>query len=133
MIGLGPIEPLLKDPTINDILINGHECVYIERAGMLEPTPVRFKDEAHLLRIVNKIVSAVGRRVDEIAAAVRRAPARRLARQHRGAADRGRRAAGVDPQILQEALHPGKADRGRRDQAADGRGAAPPRSTRASP
>jgi len=65
MTGLGPIEPLLKDPSVNDILINGHECVYVERAGMLEPTPVRFKDEAHLLRIVNKIVSAVGRRVDE--------------------------------------------------------------------
>src|SRR6266851_2986320 len=65
MTGLGPIEPLLKDPTVNDILINGHECVYVERAGMLEPTPVRFKDEAHLIRIVNKIVSAVGRRVDE--------------------------------------------------------------------
>src|SRR5215468_11376864 len=65
MTGLGPIEPLLKDPTVNDILINGHECVYVERAGILEPTLVRFKDEAHLLRIVNKIVSAVGRRVDE--------------------------------------------------------------------
>src|SRR6266702_2452083 len=65
MPGLGPIEPLLKDPTVNDILINGHECVYVERAGVLEPTLVRFKDEAHLLRIVNKIVSAVGRRVDE--------------------------------------------------------------------
>ncbi len=65
MTGLGPIEPLLKDPTVNDILINGHECVYVERAGMLEPTLVRFKDESHLLRIVNKIVSAVGRRVDE--------------------------------------------------------------------
>ena len=65
MTGLGPIEPLLKDPTINDILINGHESVYVERAGVLEPTVVRFKDEAHLLRIVNKIVSAVGRRVDE--------------------------------------------------------------------
>ncbi len=65
MTGLGPIEPLLKDPSINDILINGHECVYIERAGVLEPTQVRFKDETHLLRIVNKIVSAVGRRVDE--------------------------------------------------------------------
>jgi pilus assembly protein CpaF len=65
MTGLGPIEPLLKDHSINDILINGHECVYIERAGVLEPTLVRFKDEAHLLRIVNKIVSAVGRRVDE--------------------------------------------------------------------
>ena len=65
MTGLGPLEPLLKDPTVNDILINGHECVYVERQGMLEPTGVRFKDEAHLLRIINKIVSAVGRRVDE--------------------------------------------------------------------
>ena len=65
MTGLGPLEPLLKDETVNDILINGHECVYVERGGMLEPTSVRFKDEAHLLRIINKIVSAVGRRVDE--------------------------------------------------------------------
>lgn len=65
MTGLGPIEPLLKDPTISDILINGHECVYVERGGILEPTQVRFKDEQHLIRIVNKIVSAVGRRVDE--------------------------------------------------------------------
>jgi pilus assembly protein CpaF len=65
MTGLGPIEPLLKDPSIADILINGHECVYVERGGMLEPTQVRFKDEQHLVRIVNKIVAAVGRRVDE--------------------------------------------------------------------
>ncbi|MBI3702485.1 MAG: CpaF family protein, partial [Rhizobiales bacterium] len=65
MTGLGPLEPLLKDPSISDILINGHECVYVERGGMLEPLAVRFKDEQHLLRIVNKIVSAVGRRVDE--------------------------------------------------------------------
>ncbi|MCC6889003.1 MAG: CpaF family protein [Hyphomicrobiales bacterium] len=65
MTGLGPLEPLLKDPGISDILINGHECVYVERGGLLEPCGVRFKDEAHLLRIINKIVSAVGRRVDE--------------------------------------------------------------------
>jgi pilus assembly protein CpaF len=65
MTGLGPLEPLLKDPTVNDILINGHECVYVERGGVLEPCGVRFKDEQHLLRIINKIVSAVGRRVDE--------------------------------------------------------------------
>jgi Pilus formation protein N terminal region/Type II/IV secretion system protein/BON domain len=65
MTGLGPLEPLLKDPTIADILINGHECVYVERGGVLEPCGVRFKDEAHLLRIINKIVAAVGRRVDE--------------------------------------------------------------------
>jgi pilus assembly protein CpaF len=65
MTGLGPLEPLLKDESINDILINGHECVYVERRGVLERLPVRFKDEQHLLRIINKIVSAVGRRVDE--------------------------------------------------------------------
>ncbi len=65
MTGLGPLEPLLKDASITDILINGHECVYVERGGILEPCGVRFKDEAHLLRIINKIVSAVGRRVDE--------------------------------------------------------------------
>lgn len=65
MTGLGPLEPLLKDGTVSDILINGHECVYVERGGMLEPTSVRFKDEQHLIRIINKIVSAVGRRVDE--------------------------------------------------------------------
>ncbi|GJE60036.1 hypothetical protein MPOCJGCO_2145 [Methylobacterium trifolii] len=65
MVGLGPIEPLLKDPSVTDILINAHMSVYVERAGQLEPAPVRFKDEAHLLRIINKMVAAVGRRVDE--------------------------------------------------------------------
>ena len=65
MTGLGPLEPLLKDGSISDILINGHENVYIERGGLLEPVACRFKDESHLLRIINKIVSAVGRRVDE--------------------------------------------------------------------
>jgi pilus assembly protein CpaF len=65
LTGLGPLEPLLKDPTISDILINTHEKVYVERRGKLELVPVRFKDEGHILRIVNKIVGAVGRRVDE--------------------------------------------------------------------
>jgi len=65
LLGLGPIEPLLKDPTITDILVNGAERVFVERYGVLEPTPVRFKDEKHLLRIIQKIVSAVGRRIDE--------------------------------------------------------------------
>ncbi len=65
MTGYGPIEPLLKDPTITDILINTHKSCYIERFGQLQETKVHFKDEAHLLRIINKIVSAVGRRVDE--------------------------------------------------------------------
>jgi pilus assembly protein CpaF len=65
MVGLGPIEPLLKDPTVADILINGPFNSYVERRGQLEPVNTRFRDEAHLLRIVNRIVSGVGRRVDE--------------------------------------------------------------------
>src|SRR6266481_1392570 len=65
MIGFGPIEPLLKDPTVNDILINTHKQCFVERFGKLEKTNVHFKDEAHLLRIIQKIVAAVGRRVDE--------------------------------------------------------------------
>ncbi len=67
LLGLGPIEPLLKDPTITDILINGYSQVFVERYGVLEPTNVRFKDERHLIRIIQKIVSAVGRRIDESA------------------------------------------------------------------
>ena len=63
--GLGPLEPLLADPTINDILVNGHQNVYVERFGKLERTQVRFRDERHLLRIIDKIVSSMGRRVDE--------------------------------------------------------------------
>jgi len=66
MIGFGPIEPLLKDPTVNDVLINTHKTCYVERFGKLERTRVHFKDEAHLLRIINKIVAGVGRRVDEL-------------------------------------------------------------------
>jgi len=65
MLGLGPLEPLLKDPGVSDILINGHNHVFVERGGQLEPAGAHFRDEAHLLRIVNRIVSAVGRRVDE--------------------------------------------------------------------
>jgi pilus assembly protein CpaF len=65
MTGYGPIEPLLKDPTVSDILINTHRVCFVERFGRLQETMVRFKDEAHLLRIVNKIVAGVGRRVDE--------------------------------------------------------------------
>lgn len=65
LLGLGPLEPLLKDESITDILINTHETVYVERRGRLERAEVRFEDTRHLLRILNKIVAAVGRRVDE--------------------------------------------------------------------
>jgi pilus assembly protein CpaF len=65
IFGLGPLEPLLQDPTISDILVNGAKEVYVERAGILEETKIIFKDDAHLMRIINKIVSAIGRHVDE--------------------------------------------------------------------
>jgi pilus assembly protein CpaF len=65
LLGLGPLEPLLKDPTITDILVNGPDSVFVERNGQLDKSSVRFKDDRHLLRIIQKIVSAVGRRVDE--------------------------------------------------------------------
>jgi pilus assembly protein CpaF len=65
VLGLGPLEPLLKEPSISDILVNGYNKVYIERNGRLALTQVRFKDNAHLLHIIEKIVSQVGRRIDE--------------------------------------------------------------------
>jgi pilus assembly protein CpaF len=65
VLGLGPLEPLLKEPSITDILVNGYNKVYIERNGKLSLTQVRFRDNAHLLHIIEKIVSQVGRRIDE--------------------------------------------------------------------
>ena len=65
MLGLGPLEPLLADPTVSDILVNSHSQVYVERRGKLESTEVRFADDAHLMKIIDKIVSRVGRRIDE--------------------------------------------------------------------
>jgi pilus assembly protein CpaF len=65
IFGLGPLEPLLKDPTISDILVNRYNRVYVERAGKLEPAGLSFKDDAHLMQIIDRIVSRVGRRVDE--------------------------------------------------------------------
>jgi len=65
VFGLGPLEPLLQDPTISDILVNGSGMIYVERNGLLERTVARFKDDAHLMRIIERIVSSVGRRVDE--------------------------------------------------------------------
>src|SRR5438270_1821593 len=65
IFGLGPLEPLLKDPSISDILVNRFDRVYVERAGKLEPTGLSFKDDQHLMQIIDRIVSRVGRRVDE--------------------------------------------------------------------
>jgi pilus assembly protein CpaF len=65
VLGLGPLEPLLADQTVNDILVNGYKQVFVERSGRLELTPVRFKDNAHLKKIIERIVSRIGRRIDE--------------------------------------------------------------------
>ena len=65
VLGLGPLEPFMQDPTVSDVLVNTHKQVYVERFGKLELTEAGFKDEGHLRRIIDKIVSAVGRRVDE--------------------------------------------------------------------
>ena len=65
LFGLGPLEPLLADPTISDILVNKHDKIYIERRGRIEVTNVRFKDDEHLMRVIERIVSSVGRRIDE--------------------------------------------------------------------
>ena len=66
VFGLGPLEPLLADKTVSDVLVNGHAKIYVERHGRLERTVARFKDDQHLMRIIEKIVSSVGRRVDEL-------------------------------------------------------------------
>ena len=65
ILGLGPLEPLLRDPNISDILVNRYDQVYIEKRGLLELTDVKFQDSLHLLKIINRIVSNVGRRIDE--------------------------------------------------------------------
>ena len=66
VLGLGPLEALMKDSSVSDILVNSYDSVYVERYGKIEKTRVRFRDDAHLMRIIEKIVSAVGRRIDEI-------------------------------------------------------------------
>ena len=97
--GLGPLEPLLADTTISDIMVNGYATCYIERFGKLELTPVRFRDNAHLQQIITRIVSRVGRRDRRVVADGRRPSARRHPRQRHHPAARDRRAGPVDPAL----------------------------------
>ncbi len=92
--GLGPLELLLKDPTISDILINGPKNIYVERRGKMEKTAVTFRDNNHLMQIIDRIVSKVGRRVDEVCPMVDARLARRLPRErdHSAVGARRRRA-----------------------------------------
>ena len=99
IFGLGPLEALMQDPTISDILVNGPHEVFVERHGRLEQADVVFADEQHLMRIIQRIVARVGRRIDEVSPMVDARLARRIARQrHHPAAGPGRPEA-VDPPL----------------------------------
>ena len=97
VFGLGPLEPLLKDPTISDILVNNKDLVYIERGGILQKTDVVFRDDRHMLQIIDRIVSRVGRRSRRILADGGRAASGRLARKRDYSAAGAGRAGAVDP------------------------------------
>ena len=105
VFGLGPLEPLLKDPTISDILVNGFDNVYIERAGRLVETNVRFKDQAHVRMIIDRIVSRGGPPHRRFLAHRGRAPGGRLARLRRDSAALADRPGDVHPALRQEGAH----------------------------
>ncbi len=92
LFGLGPLEAFLRDPSISDILVNRHNQIYVEREGKIEESDAVFKDDKHLMQIIERIVSSVGRRIDESSPMVRRAPGRRLARQRHHSTAGARRA-----------------------------------------
>jgi len=105
VFGLGPLEPLLADPTISDILVTTPRLVHIERAGKLYRTPVQFKDDAHLLRIIEKVVARVRPPRGRILAVGGCASARRLSRQRRDSSGCGRRSAALHPPIRPHSYH----------------------------
>ena len=96
LFGLGPLELLLRDPSISDILVNRADLIYIEREGRIEETEIVFRDDKHLMQIIERIVSAVGRRIDESSPMVDARLQGRLARQRDHPAARARRAGDVD-------------------------------------
>jgi pilus assembly protein CpaF len=99
LFGLGPLEELLRDPSISDILVNRYSQVYIEREGKLEETPVVFRDDKHLMQIIERIVSAVGHRRRRVDADGRRAPSGRFARQRHHSSAGPRWSGHVDPPL----------------------------------
>ncbi len=102
-LGLGPLEPLMHDPTISDILINGPNCVYVERRGRLERTAIRFRDHDHLFGILQRIAGRVGRRHRRIEPNGRRPPAGRQPAERGDSATGIRRGLGFDPPIFHAA------------------------------
>ena len=100
ILGHGPLERPLADDTITEMMINGPHDIWIERGGRLHPTPIRFTDESHLRRIINKIVAQVGPPHRRVLADGRRAPAGRQPRERGPAAALAHRSAGHDPEVL---------------------------------
>ena len=123
VLGYGPLEPLLARDDIADIMVNGSKQVYIEVNGKVEQTGIRFRDNQQLLNICQRIVSQVGRRVDEFEPDLRCSPARRLARQRDRASAVHRRHRTNDPQVQEGQAHPRPARQVRRDLARRSRGA----------
>ena len=121
ILGLGPLEPLLLDPAISDILVNRYNQVYVERKGCLELTEVRFQDNDHLLKIINKIVSNVGRRIDESVPMVDAAAAGRLPGQRDYFPAGLRWPHAFDPPVFRPTPHPGGFNRKRQPHCGDRR------------
>ena len=107
IIGLGPLEPLLRDESITEVMVNGPRQVYIERSGKLELTNVVFQNDDHVMRIIDRIIAPIGRRVDESSADGRCPPDRRFPRQCHHPAALARRPGHHDPEVLRLALHGG--------------------------
>ena len=103
VFGLGPLEPLLRDPTVSDILVNNRNVVYVERRGILEKTSAKFRDDRHLMQVIDRIVSRVGRRVDESSPMVDAQASRRLASERDHSAAGARRSLHVHPPFRQRA------------------------------
>ena len=105
VLGLGPLQKLLDDPTVTEVMVNGPDAVYVEQSGKLTRTAVRFTSEEHLRRVIDRIVSRVGRRIDESSPAGRRPPGRRLARERHHPAAGLQRIHADHPQVLQGPVH----------------------------
>ena len=118
--GLGPIEPLLQDAEVSDILINGTSSAYVERKGRLEPVSLAFRDAQHLVHIAQRIAGQIGRRVDESSPDGRREAPRRLAGQHHHPPARARRGVHLDSPLRHARIEPGGHGRARGVVAFDG-------------
>ena len=132
VLGLGPLEPYIRDPEVTEVMVNNWDTIYVERAGKLFWTGTKFHDEQQLRRTIDKIVAKVGRRVDEASPVGGRPPARRLACERDHPAARDRRSRAHDPEVRRRPV-PGRRPGGvRHDELAGRRSSSRPASAAAS-